>query len=52
METSMPNEQSRQPTEERPSGFELRLSLDWWAVITALALVAAILVGLIPSVPW
>ena len=48
----MPNEQSNEPTEARRAGFELRLSLDWWAVIAALALVAAILVGLIPSVPW
>lgn len=28
------------------------LSLDWWAVIAALALAALILVGLIPAVPW
>ena len=48
----MPNEQPSEPTEARPTGFELRLSLDWWAVIAALALVVAILVGLIPSVPW
>jgi hypothetical protein len=29
-----------------------RLSLDWWAVLTALALAALVLVGVIPNVPW
>lgn len=29
-----------------------RLSLDWWAVISALVLAVLILVGIIPSVPW
>lgn len=29
-----------------------RLSLDWWAVLSALVLVALILVGGIPSIPW
>jgi hypothetical protein len=29
-----------------------RISLDWWAVITALVLAALILTGIISSVPW
>lgn len=29
-----------------------RLSLDWWAVLTALALAALILAGVIPNIPW
>jgi hypothetical protein len=36
-----------QPTRRLP-----RLSLDWWAVISALVLAALILVGIIPSIPW
>jgi hypothetical protein len=51
-EISMANEQSNQPTGARLEGFSLRLSLDWWAVIAALVLVIAVLIGLIPSVPW
>lgn len=30
----------------------VRLSLDWWAVLTALVLAALVLLGVIPSVPW
>jgi hypothetical protein len=30
---------------------ELRLSLDWWTVIVAGALVALVLLGL-PAIPW
>jgi hypothetical protein len=48
----MPNEQSNQSTEAQPEGFRLHLSLDWWAVIVAFVLVIAVLIGLIPSVPW
>jgi hypothetical protein len=36
----------------RPARPQLRLSLDWWAVISALALAALILTGIIPNVPW
>jgi hypothetical protein len=41
-----PNNQSMPP-----SG-GLRLSLDWWAVITALALVVLVLLGVVTGVPW
>jgi hypothetical protein len=30
----------------------LRLSLDWWAVITALVLILLVLSGILSSVPW
>jgi hypothetical protein len=30
----------------------LSLSLDWWAVLAALALALLVLVGIIPNVPW
>ena len=36
------------PTERRG----LRLSVDWWAVLTALVLAGLLLVGVIPNVPW
>lgn len=29
-----------------------RLSLDWWAVITALAVVILIRFAVIPAIPW
>jgi hypothetical protein len=29
-----------------------RLSLDWWAVLLALALAALVRAGLLPRVPW
>jgi hypothetical protein len=29
-----------------------QLSLDWWAVITALVLAALVLLSVIPNVPW
>jgi hypothetical protein len=29
-----------------------RISLDWWAVLTALAFALLILAGIISSVPW
>lgn len=38
------------PAETPPKGF--RLSLDWWAVITALAATLLIAIGIIPNVPW
>lgn len=30
----------------------LSLSLDWWAVLAALALAALVRSGLLPHVPW
>ena len=36
----------------RPVRPQLQLSLDWWAVISALGLAALILVGILPNVPW
>jgi hypothetical protein len=29
-----------------------KISLDWWAVIAALAAVALVRSGLVPNVPW
>jgi hypothetical protein len=30
----------------------IRLSLDWWSVIAALAAAAVIKLGVLPHVPW
>lgn len=43
--------QKEEPPAAPPSSLP-KISLDWWAVITALALVALILVGVIQSIPW
>jgi hypothetical protein len=43
--------ESNQPTPAQKST-GLQISLDWWAVLTALALVLLILTGIIASVPW
>ncbi|MEZ4668638.1 MAG: hypothetical protein R3E39_12065 [Anaerolineae bacterium] len=45
--TQNPNE-----PEKRTGGFRINLSLDWWAVITALALVFLVASGIITAVPW
>jgi hypothetical protein len=29
-----------------------RIPLDWWTVIVAFALVALVLVGALPAIPW
>jgi hypothetical protein len=29
-----------------------RITLDWWAVIVAFAVVALVLMGALPSIPW
>lgn len=29
-----------------------RISLDWWTVIVAVALVALVLTGVLPVIPW
>ena len=29
-----------------------RVSLDWWTVIVAVAIVALVLVGALPAIPW
>jgi hypothetical protein len=52
-EKTMSTESTPTAETERPpvqSGF--KISLDWWAVITALVLAALILLGIIQSVPW
>lgn len=36
----------------RPTTRKWTLSLDWWAVITALVLAVLLLTGIIGSVPW
>jgi hypothetical protein len=36
----------------RPARPQLQLSLDWWAVISALGLAALILIGILSNVPW
>jgi hypothetical protein len=40
-----------QSTPSEQSG-RLQISLDWWAVLTALALALLVLIGILPSVPW
>ena len=37
-------------TQEQPKRFQL--SIDWWAVLTALALALVVKLGLIHKVPW
>jgi len=39
-----------QTTKSESKGFQL--SLDWWAVVAALALALLVKVGLIHEVPW
>ena len=34
------------------TGNRWKLSLDWWAVITALILAVLVLVGVLPNIPW
>jgi hypothetical protein len=46
----MSQEPNHTPVVSARSRFSL--SLDWWAVITALILAALVLLGIIPSVPW
>ena len=43
----MPNTRSTADAKPRP-----KLSLDTWAVLTALAAAALIRLGLLPKVPW
>lgn len=40
------------PTEQETPRSRRSLSLDWWAVIIALALALLIGIGVIQSVPW
>ena len=44
--------QSPQETAAVPAPAAPGLSLDWWAVIIALALAALVVIGLIPAVAW
>jgi hypothetical protein len=45
---------AEQPHEEKKasSPSKLQLSLDWWAVIVALACISLIGIGVITAVPW
>jgi hypothetical protein len=43
---------STQPVTVAPRRPRLSLSLDTWAVIAAVVLVLAIVVGTLPRVPW
>ncbi len=43
---------STQPITAAPRRARLSLSLDTWAVIAAVVLVLAIVVGTLPRVPW
>lgn len=47
----MSTEPDDKPTPAAQSG-GLRISLDWWAVISALVLILLILSGVIPNVLW
>jgi hypothetical protein len=40
--------QTEDPVQEKKS----RISLDWWTVIIAFGIVALVLVGALPTIPW
>jgi hypothetical protein len=42
---------AQEPTPRRRDR-RLWLTLDWWAVLTALVLALFVLLGVIPTVPW
>ncbi len=39
-------------TVQRVRAINLGFSLDWWSVLAALALAAAVVAGILPSIPW
>lgn len=43
---------TEQAVAARPTARKPKISLDWWAVITALVLAVLLLVGILPNVPW
>jgi hypothetical protein len=47
----MANDPDHRPTQP-PQPSSQRISLDWWAVITALVFALLILTGIISSIPW
>lgn len=50
--TSPENDSAQRDTAEKSSVSKSSLSLDWWAVIVALAFILLIWLGILQNVPW
>jgi glucose dehydrogenase len=42
----------RTPSKQNPCLWRNKISLDWWTVIAASALVPLVLLGALPAIPW